>query len=915
MEPRLTGRDRETATLAGILADAEHGTGRLVLISGEPGIGKTRLAEHASRAARDLGFAVLEGQADPLQTGLAYAPIVSALRTHLDSLPAQTSTEMLHSLPDLGRLITDPRLPHPAPGGDPALNRTHMFEAVLRFLQLNAPLLLIVDDLHWADDGTIELVHYLGRGTSHGQFVVLGTCRTPQSGQRLTDLATLVRRNGTELVLQPLNDSDLADLLRELLGQPPHQDLLAEMSARTKGVPLFVRALAPVLPGQGPLPAIVRDVVLSRLHALDEPERAILDLIAVAGTSATADVLGVDTADPALRTLLKQGHIEEHIAGRELTYRVAHPLYAEVAYAELTESERRRLHARLATAIGSDNVLAAAPHYRGAGELVDTQRAIDIFTAAGRRALDVVAAPEAVEYFSRALHLARGARPDQVPKLLDNVGLAYQGVGDLDAATGVWLERLAIAEADSDMDRQAALRVQLAILESERGNPQTADEHVTARMSLTGNQDVQSAALRVTIAARHWDPDRIRALFDQVDTTFRDDPRPEAQSMLHCVIGFRAAFAGDFGAAHQSLLIASRHSDQASDDAGMIVPFNPLRMHIGVCVLLGQIPEARELADFDTKNSATFVLPSATYSLRMVRTTLLYFTGDLRGAVAALDQDLVDVAALGLNRMHARMLAHKAHLLAELGQTEEASRCVEQAQQWRKVHENALEHGLQTANAAIALASGHPERAPDMNAIGFTIREPLISTLRNLVAAQTAIAANDLATARTIRDVLRKSGRTAPLLDALADRFTGLMTKDNELLVRTARRFEEMGAPLLAAQTAFEAAEIVPGLDVIGKCLEYFQQSGVTPWIDRARRLARAHGVAQPARKADGVLSKREAEIVRFVGQGLSNADIATRLFLSTRTVETHLRNSYRKLDITSRLRLAQWAAKHEDEL
>ncbi|MCE7001554.1 AAA family ATPase [Kibdelosporangium philippinense] len=908
MKPRLTGRDRETATLAGILAEAEQGNGQLVLISGEAGIGKTRLADHAADTARDLGFAVLTGQADPLQTGLAYAPIVSALRNHLDSLE---STEMLRGLPDLGRLITDPRLPQPAPGGDPALNRTHMFEAVLRLLHLSAPLLLIIDDLHWADDGTIELVHYLGRGTSNGQFVVLGTCRTPQSGQRLTDLATLVRRNGTELVLQPLNDSDLADLLHDLLGSRPHEHLLQEMSARTKGVPLFVRALAPVLPDGGPLPAIVRDVVLSRLHALDEPERAILDLIAVAATAATAEVLGISPTDPALHNLLRQGHIEEHITGRQLTYRVTHPLYAEVAYAELTESERRKLHAKLAAAIGSDDVLAAAPHYRGAGELVDTEQAIDIFTAAGKRALDVVAAPEAVEYFSRALHLASAT--DKVPGLLDNLGLAYQGIGDLDAATDIWLKRLAIAEADGDMDRQAALRVQLAVLESERGNPQSADKHVTARMGLT--DDVQSAALRVTIAARHWNPADIGRLLDETEATVKDDPRPQAQALRYCVTGFRAAYQGDFSAAHRDLLIAERHGRQSADDVGMIVPFNPLRVHIGICVLIGQIPKAVELATFGTRTSAAFVLPSATYSLRLARTTLLYFTGDLPGALAALDDDLANVAELGLNRLHARMLAHKAHLLAEMGRTDEATQCVKQAAQWRKTHENALEHGLQTAKAAIALVSGHPEHAPDMSTEGYAIREPLISTLRNLVAGQTAIAAKDVTTAQTITDSLRTSGRTAPLLDVLADRFTGLLTSDNEILVQAARRFEEMGAPLLAAQTSLEAAEIVPDREAIKASLDQFQRSGVTPWIDRARRLARANGITQPAGKTDGVLSKREAEIVRFVGHGLSNADIATRLFLSTRTVETHLRNSYRKLDITSRVRLAQWVLQHEDEL
>lgn len=911
MEPRLTGRDREQTAVAEMLACAERGQGTLVLISGEPGIGKTRLAEHAARIAQDRGFTVLTGQADPLQAGLAYAPIVSALRTHLDSLPAQTSTEMLRGLPDLGRLITDPRLPQPAPGGDPALNRTHMFEAVLRLLQLSAPLLLIVDDLHWADDGTIELVHYLGRGTTASQLVVIGTCRTPTVGRRLTDLATLVRRNGTELALQPLSDTDLASLLADLLGEPPKEDLVREMSARTKGVPLFVTALASALPEQGPLPAIVRDIVLSRLQALAEPERAILDLIAVAGTSATAEVLGLPPGDPALHNLLRQGHIEEHVTGRQLTYRVAHPLYAEVAYAELTESERRKLHAKLAAAIDTgtpETILAAAPHYRGAGELVDTQRAIDIFAAAGKRALYALAADEAVQYLGRALALARDARPQLVPELLDSLGLAYQGAVRLDDAAAVWRERLQIARAASEETRQIQLLVQLAMLESERGDGEAAQRHVDAISQLRGDRDIEYAAMRIAIVARHMPLETTRATYQQLSDLFGDRPDGPSQAIFHATQAYSAVLDHEFAAAHRHFVQAEQVGGASAAQIPALA-FTPRRIHTGVSLLLGDIAGAVRLADLARAANAVFVMPSAVYSMRLLQRTAQYFQGDLPATITALEEDIDGSTQTGLYRLTARMYAFRACLLAELGRLDEARQSMRLARARPAVRDNALDFTWATAEATIACYSGQPERAPAFTADTFRFTDPIICYLRLLSASQAAIAAKDAASATAVQQVLHSTKHDAPMIDVLSDRHDGLLQGDAELLRGAARRFESMGAPLLAAQTLLEAAELEPDRDTILRCLEKLQH--VKPWFDRARRLARAQRIG----RGDGVLTRREAEIVRLVGAGLSNADIAAQLFLSARTVETHLRNSYRKLDITSRLRLAQWALQHDDEL
>ncbi|TCO54339.1 ATP-binding protein [Actinocrispum wychmicini] len=911
MEPRLTGRDSEKATLAGIVDQAERGVSQLVLLSGQPGIGKTRLAGHALRTAAERGFTLLVGQADPLQAGLAYAPMVAALRGKLDE-------ELVAGLDDLGRLLPDPRLPQPRSGGDPAANRSTMFEAVVRLLcrmAERAPVLMFVDDLHWADPGTIELIHHLGDGMAGDRLVVLGASRTPPPESRLADLAALVRRhdNGTELALGPLSEADVRSLAQDVLGAQPPPAMLRELAARTKGVPLFVMALARHT-GHGPLPTIVRDVVMGRLEALSEAERDLVDLIAVAGSYATVDVLRTATRgdiEAELQALQRDGHVEAHLSDNEVAYRVAHPLYAEVAYADLTEIERRRLHATLARTIDAsapDNIMAIAPHYRDAGDYVDPQRAIDVLATAGERALNLYAATEAVDYLARALSRARTDRPALVPDLLNSLGLAYQGAGMLDAATKIWQERLA---NEPDLDRQISLRLHLAIVESERGNLDHADAHVTALLGHAGEHDIQSLGLRMVIAARRGDLPRAFTLFKDISETYGDSPRPPARAMALYARGALAAVGLKFDEAHRLMTEAAAIADDFVED-NVFLKHQPRRILAGLCVLMGDIPGAIDCVTKGMAVTSNFALPSGTYAMGMVRTTSRYFAGDLLGSLRDLDAYIASSSTIGLDRNTARMLAHRAFLLAELGRIDEAAASLDQARRWLHLLRDGREYDWEIATTMIAVHSGHPEEAPPLDALAFTFRDPIINCMRVLVAAQAANAANDHAAATHIMEHLRKIGRTAPLLDALADRQEGLLTSSSDLLRNAARRLDGMGAPLLSAQAALEAAELDPDQDAITDCLTRFQNAGATPWLERTRSLARKHKIGVAIDRTTGHLTRREQEIVHLVGTGLSNADIATRLFLSERTVESHLRNSYRKLGITSRLRLAQWAAAND---
>lgn len=312
---RLLGRDAELRRLVGVVDEVAAGAGRVVLISGDAGIGKSRLAAEVITSAQATGFVVLRGGAHPLHAGLAYAPLVEALGPYLSGIDESRRHELLAGLDDLGRLFPDLRLPPRERLGDPALERTRLFESVARLVARIArrtPVLLFIDDLHWADPATVEMLHYLGRSATGRRVLLIVTYRSTDvsTATPLGDFVGSLRR-AEVTVYVPLGSLDgvaVTDLLRDLLRAEPPPQLVDAVIRRAAGVPLFVTALIGQLIESGDLsrvpggwtlspgaldllPIIVRDVVLARLAKLGADERRILELIAVAGEAAAVDLL------------------------------------------------------------------------------------------------------------------------------------------------------------------------------------------------------------------------------------------------------------------------------------------------------------------------------------------------------------------------------------------------------------------------------------------------------------------------------------------------------------------------------------------------------------------------------------------------------------------------------------------------
>lgn len=260
----FVGRDDELRRLAEALSRAADGGGGAVFLTGQSGVGKTRLSQEALGLAEKRGFRVLEGRAYPMGVGLSYALILDAFGPLLRSLDPARLTSLTSGLPDLGRLFGGLSLPAPVLPleglGDPGLEKARLFEAVLRLLERLAqesPVVLVVDDVHRADSASLESLHYLARGLP-GQRVLLlaiysgegfDSCR----GLRAMTGWLLRAGQAEEIVVPRLGPDAVEEMARGILGGEAPPGLIALLAARAGGTPLYIEALIAALVDSGNL--------------------------------------------------------------------------------------------------------------------------------------------------------------------------------------------------------------------------------------------------------------------------------------------------------------------------------------------------------------------------------------------------------------------------------------------------------------------------------------------------------------------------------------------------------------------------------------------------------------------------------------------------------------------------------------
>ncbi|MGE3596702.1 MAG: AAA family ATPase, partial [Dehalococcoidia bacterium] len=456
--PPFVGREAELSVLIAALDAAAAGRGGLVLVAGEPGIGKTRLAEELAAVAGRRNVRILWGRCYEGEGAPAFWPWVEVLRAALRGRDAASSRAALGSgagsiaplLPEVLELMPD--LPAP-PLLEPAEARFRLFQAVTTLLAnvggAGSGLLLILDDLHWADTPSLLLLEFLARDLTHVPVLVVGTYRDVEvrRGDPLArTLGEIARRpQVARLTLAGFSLAEVARIVAltrgaigpssEMVASAPPQDelLAARVHRDTDGNPLFVQELVRLLAAEGrlgsdgtgsdgtgsatsgPVPETVRDVIGRRLDRLSPACRQVLATAAVIGREFGEDVLAAaaDAAGEALLEALEEAetaHVIQAVPGAPDRYRFAHALIRETLYEDISTARRARLHLRVAEAteqIGAGDepaqLAVLAGHYRLAGAVAPAGKAIDYAQRAGAAAAAVFAWEEAAAHWQAAL--------------------------------------------------------------------------------------------------------------------------------------------------------------------------------------------------------------------------------------------------------------------------------------------------------------------------------------------------------------------------------------------------------------------------------------------------------------------------------------------------------------------------------
>jgi DNA-binding CsgD family transcriptional regulator len=472
----FVGREAELAALSADLDAGVGGRGGVVLLAGEPGIGKTRLAEELAAQARARGALVLWGRCWEGEGAPAFWPWVQVVRAYIKAADsAGLRRDMGAGAADIAQLVPAvrdclPDLPAPPPM-EPEAARFRLFDSLAGFLRAAAarrPLLLVLDDLHWADAPSLALLRFVGRELEHGGPLVVGIYRHAEVDRThplLATLADLTRgQRRRRLLLGGLDQQDVASFVALVAGVAPSAALAAAVWRLTDGNPFFVTEVVRLLASQdrlGPaeagsvlaegLPEGVKAVVAERLGRLSNRCRRVLEVAAVVGRDFGLRVLqpasGLD-ADRLLALLeeAEAARVVGAVPGGLGRWRFAHALVREVLYEGLPAARRVGLHGRVGEALEAAYAVDPEPHLAelahhfvaaapGGGEMVG--RAVLVATLAGRRALDLLAWEDAAGLFERALAaLDLAERPDQRERceLLLDLGEARMAASDVAAA-------------------------------------------------------------------------------------------------------------------------------------------------------------------------------------------------------------------------------------------------------------------------------------------------------------------------------------------------------------------------------------------------------------------------------------------------------------------------------------------------
>ncbi|KJL48449.1 Transcriptional regulatory protein LiaR [Microbacterium hydrocarbonoxydans] len=935
----MVGRDADLARVHALFARASDGTPTALLIEGEAGIGKSRLLREfagdiANRADIHVGWCLDLGAARS-----PYGPLTAILRSIMQTLGDERVREAVGTGVDALAML----LPELAPQADRSTTSPERLrDAIASLIECaaeRAPQILVIEDLHWADESTLAILSFLLRALSRGRIMLLLTCRSDDvrrgdAVSRFIGEATRARLLEREM-LERLGIDAVRELAEQITGHALSDSALERIHDRAEGVPFFVEEIAGC--SSAPIPDGLRDLLLARFDRLGDDARRVVQVASGAERPLTHPLLLqlVGFAEQRLDEAVREATRSGILVVVEDDYRFRHALLREAVHDDLLPGERSRLHRTYAETLeaqcdGSDTADAAALAYHW--QLAqDDRKALMAAVEAMRQAKAQFAFASAARFGELALGLwSQVADPERAAgiarlDLLLLLGSILRNAGDGERALAV--TDLALGELD----------------------PATVDPRLHARL-------LRNKSLYLVNLGRPGSIPLLEQSLSLFDGRI-DDERLHASILNH--LASRHMIAGAREAAIGLATEAADRAERAGSDDEVSVAANVR----GACLMhLGDIEGG--IREYEIARQRALG-STAELRYRVNFSDGLTLLGRYREAVRVAENGLARARALGVERTSGSIMRQNiAVALLELGEIEQVERMLEgqlaqstlrvfrmyttmtrvRVLSWRGRHQEAAElmeewlpafretgeierqiwYDAHTMRAAVAQSTGDPRGAMDVILGMLHDDGPALLHQRRLllesgwfiadlrargsdVAADIeAVCAAWLAQPETLRP-----GPWWEILDALldpsADRLRQAMAladgDDVPALFRGVTRLElarvlvQSGDRAEAEQTACEAAEIAAALG-------HAQLERAVADFRSAAGL-RGHSSRVDEQSDADALTARERQVLDLIAEGLSNRQIGERLFISVKTVSVHVSAVLRKLGVSTRTEAA----------
>jgi DNA-binding CsgD family transcriptional regulator len=899
---RFVGRAEELARLRELLARAADGRPLVALVGGEAGVGKTRLVEQLAATARGQGVRVLAGGCVPLgEEGLPLAPVTQALGGLASDLdPGELAAVAGPARGELGRL-----LPELAGSGEAATSTAvagasqgRLFELLLGMVQrlaATAPLLLVMEDLHWADRSTRNLVAFLAAALRSGRVLVLCTFRSDEL-DRLHPLRGLLgelgrNRRVQRLELPRFSRAEVAEQLSGLLGAEVPARLVQDVYARSGGNPFFaeelVRAGAGAGPGPGVLPPSLQEVLLTRVVRLDRSTQRLLRVAAAAGPGATQPLLAVvaGMGEAALLDSLHEAVDQQLLVpepgGEGYVFR--HALLAEAVYSELLAGERVRLHSALAGALEAGLEAGDAPasraarlayHWAAAG---DQPRALAASIAAASAAERVHAFAEAQLQLERVLGLwdrvpdaEQRAGADRVALLARCAEVAY-AAGDPARAAELVRQALPLVDEVRQPQRAGLLYEQLARCLRSLRDPAALGEQQQAVRLVPPTPSPERARVLGSLAQLLVLVDRfaeVREVAEEAVAIARQVGARAEEANARMALGAALGNLGDADAGlaeGQAAVRLARQTDDVILALRAIVGHSDgllaaSRMDEAATVALDGIQQARRLGL--VRGNGPVLACNATEALlalgrwdeaeRVSRQGLETAPLDAASAALPLLRAALELGRGDLDRAEARLRTVRRLLPTPIPEAQMAGPLFCGLAELALCRGD-LEHARQVVAEAVPLVQGNPRYAAPVYALGLRVEADLAELAR---ARHPRQPAPDDATAVGLLERLAQAdqGPAAaglPELAAwhalgLAEQTRQLGPSDPAAWVAAAAEWERLGQPYRVAYAWFRQAEALlatgdrdTAAAVLGRAAAITGRLGARPLDTEVQALAR----------------------------------------------------------------------------